>query len=120
MARIMAVDDSPSLRALLSRALQQAGHEVLEAQDGVNALSLAQSEAFQLVICDVNMPNMDGLTFLKRFRGLTEHKFTPFLLLTTEIDPEKKKMAKEAGATGWVVKPFDPVQLLATIRKVLD
>ena len=120
MAHIMAVDDSVSLRQLLARTLVEGGHKVTEAKDGVEALGFAQTQKFQLVITDVNMPQMDGLTLVKKLRELPAYKHIPILVLTTEMDPIKKKIAKEAGATGWLVKPFEPVQLLATIRKVLD
>ena len=120
MARIMAVDDSVSLRRMLVHTLTQAGHQVTEASDGVEAVKLAATAAVQLVITDVNMPNMDGLTLVKKLRGLTSYKHVPILVLTTEMDPAKKKEAKDAGATGWIVKPFVPEQLLGTIRKVLD
>ena len=120
MAHIMAVDDSISLRYLLVRTLLEGGHKVLEAKDGVEALGLAEREKVQLVITDVNMPLMDGLTLVKRLRALPSYRYVPILVLTTEMDPTKKKIAKDAGATGWIVKPFEPEALLATIRKVLD
>ncbi|HKU43564.1 MAG TPA: response regulator [Polyangiales bacterium] len=119
MARILAVDDSVSLRRLVSATLTQAGHEVAEVSNGVEALDAAKKTVFGLVISDLNMPVMDGLTFIRNLRGIGLYKFTPILVLTTEMDPEKKKQAKQAGATGWIVKPFDPEQLLQTIRKVL-
>jgi two-component system, chemotaxis family, chemotaxis protein CheY len=120
MAKIMTIDDSVSMRKLVAATLASAGHEVVEAANGSEALTLAKAGLVQLIISDVNMPVMDGLTFVKNVRGLAAYKFTPILMLTTEMDVEKKKAAKEAGATGWLVKPFDPGQLLATIRKVLD
>lgn len=120
MASVLAVDDSVSLRKLLAATLQQAGHQVTEASNGNEALAAAKQHSFNLVISDINMPLMDGLTFIRNLRVLGAYKFTPILVLTTEMDPEKKKQAKEAGATGWIVKPFDPPQLLATIRKVLE
>ena len=120
MAHIMAVDDSVSLRQLLVRTLIEGGHRVTEAKDGVEALRLAATQRVQLVITDINMPQMDGLTLVKKLRQLLAYMHVPILVLTTEMDPEKKKIAREAGATGWIVKPFEPIQLLATIRKVLD
>lgn len=120
MARIMAVDDSVSLRKMLVHTLTQGGHQVTEAEDGVQAVALAGRTSVQLVITDINMPNMDGLTLVKRLRSLPAYKHVPILVLTTEMDPVKKKEAKDAGATGWIVKPFAPEQLLGTIRKVLD
>ncbi len=119
MASILAVDDSASMRQMVSFALKSAGHEVIEAEDGQKALDLAKSKAVNLVITDVNMPRMDGITLIRELRALPSYKFTPILLLTTESAPEKKQQGKEAGATGWLVKPFNPDQLLATINKVL-
>ena len=119
MARILTVDDSVSLRRLVGATLTEAGHQVTEVANGLDGLDAAKKQSFNLVISDMNMPIMDGLTFIKSLRALGTYKFTPILVLTTEMDPEKKKAAKEAGATGWIVKPFDPEQLLATIRKVL-
>jgi two-component system chemotaxis response regulator CheY len=120
MARIMTVDDSPSIRKLVAATMERNSHEVHQAATGVEALALAKKVVFHVIISDVNMPEMDGLTLLKAVRSLPSYKFTPFLLLTTEMDPAKKKQAKEAGATGWLVKPFNPEQLIATVGRVLD
>jgi len=120
MAKIMTVDDSVSLRRLVASALKSAGHDVSEADSGQSALNVAQTTTFDLVISDLNMPGMDGLTLVGQLRKLPAYRSTPILILTTEMDPTKKQAAKAAGATGWLVKPFDPSQLLATIRKVLD
>jgi len=117
--RILAVDDSASMRQMVAFTLQSAGFDVAEAEDGAVALDLAQKEKFKLVLADVNMPNMDGLTLVKNLRTLPDYKFTPLLMLTTESTPEKKAEGKAAGATGWLVKPFNPEQLIATIRKVI-
>jgi len=119
MASILAVDDSASMRQMVTFALKSAGHEVVEAVDGVDALNNAKKTKVNLVITDVNMPNMDGISLIKELRTLPDYKFIPILMLTTESDPEKKQEGKAAGATGWLVKPFDPDQLLATINKVL-
>lgn len=119
MSRILAVDDSASMRQMVAYTLQQAGFEVSEASDGVEGLAMAQKEAFNLVLCDVNMPNMDGLTMVRALRQVPDYKFTPMLMLTTESGPEKKAEGKAAGATGWLVKPFNPEQLIATVKKVL-
>ena len=119
MAKILAVDDSASMRQMVSFTLKSAGHEVVEAVDGKNALDIAKKESFNLVITDVNMPNMDGLTLTKELRGLPNFKFTPILILTTEAGGDKKMQGKAAGATGWLVKPFNPDQLLSTIKRVL-
>lgn len=120
MAKILAVDDSASMRQMVSFTLKGAGHDVMEASDGVEALKVAQAEsAFDLVISDINMPNMDGICLIKELRQLPSFKFTPILMLTTESGTDKKSEGKAAGATGWIVKPFNPDQLLATIGKVL-
>ncbi len=119
MAKILAVDDSASMRQMVSFTLKGAGHDVVEAVDGVDALNKAKTQKFDLVISDVNMPNMDGITLIKELRGLPDFKFTPMLMLTTESAGDKKQQGKAAGATGWIVKPFNPDQLLATIGKVL-
>ena len=119
VATILAVDDSASMRQMVSFTLKGAGYDVVEAVDGVDALNKAQSGTFNLVITDVNMPNMDGITLIAELRKLPAFKFTPLLMLTTESAPEKKQAGKAAGATGWIVKPFNPDQLLATCKKVL-
>ena len=119
MAKILAVDDSASMRQMVSFTLKGAGFDVTEASDGVEALSKAKSGKFDLVISDVNMPNMDGLTLVGELRKLGAFKFIPILLLTTESSAEKKQEGKAAGATGWIVKPFNPDQLLKTVNKVL-
>jgi two-component system, chemotaxis family, chemotaxis protein CheY len=119
MASILTADDSTSMRQMVSFTLKGAGYEVVEAVDGVEALEIAKTRAFDLVVTDVNMPNMDGISLIKELRKLPDFKFTPILMLTTESASEKKQEGKEAGATGWIVKPFDPEQLLGTIKKVL-
>ena len=119
MAHVLTVDDSVSLRKLVANTLSTAGHDVVEASNGAEGLNALKTRTFGLIISDLNMPIMDGLTFIKNVRTIAAYKFTPILVLTTEMDPAKKKLAKDSGATGWIVKPFDPEQLLATIRKVL-
>lgn len=119
MPTIMVIDDSNSMRALVKQTLIGAGHSVVEACDGMDALEKVNLAKVDLFLCDVNMPRLDGLGLVKQVRAMASFKFTPILMLTTEIDPDKKKTAKEAGATGWLVKPFQPDQLLATISKVL-
>lgn len=119
MANILAVDDSSSMRQMVSFTLKGAGHNVVEAVDGQDALNKAKSQQFDLVVTDVNMPVMDGITFIKNLRGEANYKFTPMLMLTTESAADKKAEGKAAGATGWIVKPFNPDQLLNTINKVL-
>jgi two-component system chemotaxis response regulator CheY len=119
MSRVLAVDDSTSMRQMVAFTLASAGFEVAEAPDGQAALAMAQKEKFRLVLADVNMPNMDGISLVRALRGLPDYKFTPLLMLTTESGPEKKQEGKAAGATGWLVKPFNPEQLLNTVKRVL-
>ncbi|ARU57584.1 MAG: response regulator [Pseudomonadales bacterium] len=119
MTKILAVDDSASMRQMVSFTLKGAGYEVVEASDGQQALDLAKKQQVDLVLSDVNMPVMDGIALVKELRGLPSYKFTPILMLTTESAGDKKMEGKQAGATGWLVKPFNPDQLLATIKKVL-
>lgn len=119
MAHILAVDDSASMRQMVSFTLKGAGHQVTEAADGQAALDLAKGQKFDLVLSDVNMPRMDGFALAKELRSLPSFKFTPILMLTTEAGMDKKQEGKAAGATGWIVKPFNPEQLLATIKKVM-
>jgi len=119
MARILAVDDSASMRQMVSYTLSNGGHDVSLANDGQEALELAQTDAFDLVLTDVNMPIMDGITLTRELRALQAYRFTPILVLTTEAGTDRKMEGKAAGATGWIVKPFNPEQLIAVIRKVL-
>ena len=117
--RILAVDDSASMRQMVAFTLREAGFDVTEAADGQEALEIAQRESFRLVLCDVNMPRLDGIGLVKALRAEPSYKFTPMLMLTTESSPEKKMEGKAAGATGWLVKPFNPEQLITTIKRVL-
>ena len=119
MASILAVDDSASMRQMVSFTLKGAGYDVIEAVDGVDALNKAKGKTVNMVLTDVNMPNMDGITLIKELRKLPNYKFTPMLMLTTESAGDKKAQGKSAGATGWLVKPFNPDQLLGTIKKVI-
>ena len=119
MTKILAVDDSTSMRQMVTFTLKGAGYDVKEAADGAEALEIAKNEDFNLVLTDVNMPNMDGIELIRQLRGLDSYKYTPLLMLTTESASDKKMEGKSAGATGWIVKPFDPEQLLATIKRVL-
>ncbi len=116
---ILAVDDSASMRQMVSFTLKSAGYEVVEACDGLEALKYAREHVVDLVLTDVNMPNMDGIELVRQLRTLDSYRLTPLLLLTTESSPEKKLQGKQAGATGWMVKPFNPDQLLATLARVL-
>jgi two-component system chemotaxis response regulator CheY len=119
MAKILAVDDSASMRGMVAFTLRGAGHEVTEAENGQLALDAAGSSAFDLVLADVNMPVMDGIAMVRALRAKPEYQGVPILMLTTESHTEKKMEGKAAGATGWLVKPFDPDQLLATVKRVL-
>lgn len=118
-ARILVVDDSASMRQMVAFALTSAGFSVEESEDGQDALGRAQSQCFDAVVTDVNMPRMDGISLIRALRGLPGYRFTPMLMLTTESCADKKSEGKAAGATGWLVKPFNPEQLVATLRKVL-
>ncbi len=119
MATILAVDDSASIRQMVSVTLKQAGHTVIEAVDGVDGLNKAKSASVNLVLTDINMPHMNGIDLIKQIRALPQYRYTPILTLTTESGNDMKTQGKAAGATGWIVKPFNPDQLLATIGKVL-
>ncbi len=119
MATILAVDDSASMRQMVSFTLKSAGHSVVEAVDGVDALNKAKLQKFDCVLTDVNMPQMDGIQLIRELRALSDYQFTPLLMLTTESGSEKKQQGKQAGATGWIIKPFNPEQLLKTIDKVI-
>ena len=117
---ILVVDDSVSMRQMVTFTLTGAGYEVVEAGDGKEAVDKLNGGAKpNLVITDLNMPNMDGIALIKAIRGMAPYKFTPILMLTTESSDAKKKEGQGAGATGWVVKPFNPEQMLATIQKVM-
>lgn len=120
MKHILAVDDSTSMRQMVSFTLKTAGYNVSVAADGLEALNLAQEQQFDLVISDINMPVMDGIELIKALRATDNYKYTPLLMLTTESSPEKKQQGRQAGATGWIVKPFNPEKLLATAAKVLN
>jgi two-component system chemotaxis response regulator CheY len=119
MMRILAVDDSASMREMVRIALTGAGFDVTAAIDGHDALSIARQMDFDLVLSDVNMPRMDGISLIRALRAETAYRHTPILMLTTESSSERKRAGKEAGATGWIVKPFDPPQLIATMQRVL-
>jgi len=119
MKTILAVDDSPSIRQLVTHTLKDAGYAVIEASNGVEGLAKAKTSAVQLVLTDQNMPQMDGMTMIKSIRGLSQHRSTPILVLTTETSDAMKAQGKAAGATGWLVKPFDPVKLVAVVQKLI-
>ena len=116
---ILTVDDSRTMRDMLMLALKDAGYRVVQAEDGVHGLEVLQSERPDIVITDINMPRMDGFGFIEGMRADPNHKATPVLVLTTESDAAKKQRAREAGATGWIVKPFDPEKLISVIHRVV-
>jgi two-component system chemotaxis response regulator CheY len=116
--RIMTIDDSKTMRDMLMFTLADAGYEVLQGVDGQNGLDVLGDTPVDVVITDINMPIMDGYDVIRNLRKNPVHARTPILVLTTEADAEKRALAREAGATGWMVKPFDPEKLLATVRKV--
>ena len=116
---ILTVDDASTMRKMVSLTLKAAGHQVLEAPDGTAALSVLRCQPADLVITDIHMPNMDGIELTRRLRAMPGFNRTPILLLTTESDPGKKAEGRAAGATGWIVKPFQQEQLLAIVAKVL-
>lgn len=117
---ILVVDDSASLRQVVSIALRGGGYNVIEACDGVDGLAkLAAADKIHLIISDVNMPNMDGITFVKTLKQKPEYKFTPVIMLTTEAEEEKKREGQAAGAKAWVIKPFQPQQMLSAVSKLV-
>lgn len=120
MARILTVDDSNSLRRMVAFTLKQAGHDVVQAVDGSDGLAKVQEQKIDLALVDVNMPSMGGIEMVTEMRKLPDYARTPILMLTTESSDEKKQEGRQAGATGWIVKPFSPEQLLAIVEKVLS
>jgi len=119
MHSILAVDDSASMRQMVAFTLKGAGYTVIEAADGAEAFEKAKGARVDLVLTDQNMPKMDGITLVKNLRGLPSYNGTPILILTTESSDEMKTKGKAAGATGWLVKPFDPAKLIEVIGKVI-
>jgi len=116
---ILVIDDSSSFRTVVKLALQKAGYAVVEAGDGKDALGKLEGTAkVNLIVCDVNMPNMDGLTFLKEVKNLAAYKFTPVIMLTTESQESKKAEGKAAGAKAWITKPFQPSQLVDAVNRL--
>ncbi|QWT45875.1 response regulator [Azospira inquinata] len=116
---ILIVDDSTSLRQVVKIALSGAGYDVIEACDGVDALSKLDGRKVHLVVSDVNMPRMDGITFVRQLKQKPGYQFTPVIMLTTESEAEKMKQGQAAGAKAWVVKPFQPAQMLAAVGKLV-
>ncbi|WP_196138277.1 response regulator [Aliikangiella sp. G2MR2-5] len=119
MPKILIADDSASIRQMVSFTLKAGGFEVEEAKDGKQAIEIASQNHIDLIISDVNMPEMNGLELTKSLREMSEYRFTPILLLTTEFADDKKTQGKDAGATGWIVKPFNPETLIRTVNKVM-
>ena len=115
----MTVDDSATVRLALSRTLTEAGYEVHEANDGCDALTKLNRCQVDMLVTDLNMPNMDGIILTGKLREIDSYKFTPILILTTETSEARKQEGKAAGATGWIEKPFDPDHLLSTVDRVL-
>lgn len=113
---ILAVDDSASIRQMVAFTLKSSGYEVVEAVDGMDGLEKAKSKTFNLILTDQNMPRMDGLTLVKSLRAMAQYKSTPILMLTTESSDAMKAQGKAAGATGWLVKPFDPQKLIEVVK----
>lgn len=116
--RVLAVDDSKTMRDMISFTLQQEGFEVIEAEDGIAAMELTADSGFDLVISDINMPRMDGISLISKLRESPQFQATPMLILSTESDSARKAEGKAAGATGWIVKPFDPEKLVDVVRRV--
>lgn len=116
---IITVDDASTIRKMVSFTLQPTGHRVIEAADGSQALELVRREPVDLILSDINMPNMSGIELTRQIRALPQYSSTPIILLTTESEPQKKAEGRAAGASGWIVKPFKQDQLLALINKVL-
>lgn len=119
MANVLIVDDSASMRQMVNFTLTTAGHRVVEAVDGEDGLAKAAEQSFELIISDINMPKMTGLEMVPKIRALDAYRAVPILMLTTESAGDMKQKGKAAGATGWIVKPFNPAQLLNTIKRVL-
>lgn len=116
---ILIVDDSTTLRQVVSIALKGAGYDVIEGSDGKDALSKLTGQKVHLIISDVNMPNMDGITFVSEVKKLPAYKFTPVIMLTTEAGEDKKAAGQAAGAKAWVIKPFKPEQMLNAVSKLI-
>lgn len=115
---VLTVDDSRTMRDMLKHSLIAAGFRVLQAEDGIDGLEVLKSEMPDVIVTDINMPRLDGFGFIEALRRDMDRRATPILVLTTEADPDKKSRAKAAGATGWIVKPFDPAKLVDAIRRV--
>lgn len=120
MATILAVDDQLVMRQMVSVVLDKEGHKVVTAEDGVDAMEKVRKHQFDLIISDVNMPNMGGISLISKVRRIEEYKFTPILMLTTESSGYKKDKARQSGASGWLTKPFDPPRLVNAVNKLIS
>ncbi len=116
---VLTVDDSASIRQMVSFTLKSAGYDVIEATDGMDGLDKAKSKQVNLILTDQNMPRMDGISLIKSLRATAQYKSTPILMLTTESSDAMKSQGRAAGATGWLVKPFDPQKLIEVVKKVI-
>lgn len=119
MKTILTVDDSPTIRQMTRLVLQGAGYKILEAVDALDGLTKLDGQDIHLILTDVNMPKMDGFEFTRRIRANPNYKFVPVVMLTTESESDKRQLGKSAGATAWIVKPFDQDQLLGVVKKVI-
>lgn len=119
MQRIMAVDDSESIRQMVAFSLEQGGYRIIEAKNGKKALKMLNDQKIDMIITDLDMPKMDGISLIKQVRSMDEHQKTPILILTTQSDGATKEQARALGANGWIIKPFKPKQLLAVVEKFL-
>lgn len=117
--KVLIVDDSASIRQMVEMTLRESGYEVTLAKDGLEAFNVCKTKSFDFILTDQNMPNMDGITFIKSARALPAHARTPIVMLTTEAGDAMKAQGRAAGATGWMVKPFDPTKLLEIAKKVM-
>lgn len=119
MKRVLAVDDSVTIRQMLAAILTEAGFDVTVAADGTEALDRASAHQFELVLTDVNMPGIDGISLVRALRAFEAYRYVPIIVITTESSPEFRTLGRDAGATGWIVKPFNPARLVETVRRVL-
>lgn len=119
MKKVLSVDDSASVRQMVRFTLTNAGYEVAEAVDGKDGLGKISDSSFDLIVTDLNMPNLDGIEMISAIRKMPAYNFTPILMLTTESQAEKKDAGRKAGATGWIVKPFNAQQLIAVVKKLI-
>lgn len=119
MTHILVVDDQATMRTMIQAVLERAGHNVTTAEDGVDAMNKLRGDQFDMVITDINMPNMTGLSLVPKIRRLDNYQYIPILMLTTESSDYKKDKARNSGASGWLTKPFDPTRLLTAVNKLL-